>query len=74
MTGVDCSNNKESKPSERGAHTRYIPLGGWSKDKSANRLALILFVTTDDSALFKAVVKKIFSIRKKTRVRGKIIN
>ena len=53
---------------------RHIPLGGWSKDKSANGLALMLFITTDDSALLKTVVEKIFSIRKKKRVRRKIIN
>ena len=52
----------------------HVPLGGWSKDKSASRLAFILFITTDDSALFKTVVEKIFSIRKKTRVRRKILN
>lgn len=49
----------------------HIPLGGWSKDKNANRLALILlFATTDDSALFKTVAEKRYSIRKNTTESG----
>ena len=56
------------------SHMPHIPLGGWSKDKSANGLALIIFITTDDGALFKTVAEKIYSIRKNTRVRGKVIN
>ena len=51
------------------SHMLHIPLGGWSKDKSTNRLALILpFTTTYDSALFKTVAEKRYSIRKNTTV------
>lgn len=46
------------------SHLLHIPLGGRSKERRANGLALILFTTTDDNTLLKTVAEKTYSIRK----------
>ena len=83
MTGVDSSSNKENRLSEEEPHARHVPLGAGAKAEVPTGQPQCLYregdsaqclYYEDDSALLKTVVEKIFSIRKKTRVRRKIIN
>lgn len=83
MTGVDSSSNKENRLSEEEPHARHVPLGAGAKAEVPTGQPQCLYreddsaqclYYEDDSALLKTVVEKIFSVRKKTRVRRKIIN
>ena len=39
------------------SHMLHIPLEGWSRDKNASRLALILFTTADNSACLRQLLR-----------------